>query len=214
MSLAHLFSADCIVELVLGSARAEEVHADERALAAGYGPEPAALFALGRTAAHRCLRHYGLESQPVLRGAGGEPIFPGGLKGSIAHTEGAGIAVTGPGGIIGGIGIDVERRGRQVNPDIARKVCRGPEAANLERAGENADELLLAFFCAKEAAYKAFFSYSGVRLRFEDVELDPGPEGFRGRLAEPERWPGLPKSFRALTWRGEGLLVLGVTLPS
>jgi 4'-phosphopantetheinyl transferase EntD len=160
-------------------------------------------FASGRGCAHRALERLGIPAGPVPAGARGEPLWPAGVVGTIAHCRGyRGCAVARAEDLLT-IGIDAEPN--QPLPqgligDVARPEEIGP-LAELARAEPTVhwDRLL---FSAKEAIYKAWYPLTERWLGFEDASLTidaeqrrfsaellvPGPvvagveiSGFRGR---------------------------------
>jgi 4'-phosphopantetheinyl transferase EntD len=66
---------------------------EEEALTAQYRPGRLATFRAGRSCAHRAVAALGLRSTAILRDAGGAPVWPVGLTGSIAHTRDIAVAL-------------------------------------------------------------------------------------------------------------------------
>jgi len=110
----------------------------------------------GRRCALWALRALGIQPAPIGRGAGGEPIWPIGIIGSISHTPGYVCALVARG--LGAVGIDVERADRQLSPRAWGWVggaCTLHEGGVREQA---------AVFALKEAFFK--LAYPSVRYRF------------------------------------------------
>jgi 4'-phosphopantetheinyl transferase EntD len=145
-------------------------------------------FASGRACAHRALERLGVGTAPVAAGERGEPLWPAGVVGTIAHCRGyRGCAVARTENLVT-IGVDAEPNEplpRGLLGDVARPEEIGP-LGELARAepGVNWDRLL---FSAKEAVYKAWYPLAQRWLGFEDAVLsfDPGERRFSARLLVP-----------------------------
>jgi 4'-phosphopantetheinyl transferase EntD len=126
-------------------------------------------FALGREAARQALRQIGYESDPaVLRGPGGEPLWPQGIVGSISHCYPWGVAVVAEASKHSAVGIDLESAERLQETDISNLVCEN----ELQWVQEGRVwERLLMVFSAKEAVYKAFYPIYRRYIDFKQVEL-------------------------------------------
>lgn len=149
---------------------------------------------LGRLLAARALERLGVEDREVGRGVSGEPLWPEGVVGSIAHTGGRVLVAVGRAadGVVA-VGVDVERT-RPVDARLLRRVL-APGEAPPACAGA------LGTFCAKEAVYKAQFPATGRFLGFADVRLAFGPSGaFRAEALVAE------EAVRAAVARLEGVL--------
>ena len=70
------------------------------------------LYKMGRHAAHLGLKALGADEIEVGRGERGQPLWPQGFVGSIAHTEGRALALVGSKEHFVGLGIDVEKESR------------------------------------------------------------------------------------------------------
>ena len=159
------------------------LHADEVAL---LGPNAVdrrrRYFALGRAAAHDALGELGIDGVAVGRGAAGEPVWPRGVVGAIAHAGDVAVGLVGWTREYAGLGVDVEELARGPSPRAARLVCR---PAEMEWADvESGTRRLTMLFSAKEAVFKAVFPLERVWLGFGDAELTWVPErcGFDARL--------------------------------
>ncbi len=130
-------------------------------------------FASGRDCAHRALAGLGLEPGPVGAGAGGEPLWPKGVVGSIAHCHGYRGCAVARTAELRALGIDAEPH----QPLSERLVERLATPAERERLATLAkveptvhwDRIL---FSAKEAAYKAWAPLAGRELGFAEIAVD------------------------------------------
>lgn len=121
----------------------------------------------GRHIAHELLRRLGSADLTILRGRSGDPIWPAGIVGSIAHDDEMAVAVAARAGALRSVGVDIEPA-LPLPPDLRAVV-----AAPRDRLGD----LGPAFggrilFAVKEAAYKASFPIDGRVLGFEDIAVD------------------------------------------
>jgi 4'-phosphopantetheinyl transferase EntD len=172
------------------------VHPGEEFVLSARGYEKKKLeFALGREAARLALRQIGFESGPaVLRGSGGEPLWPIGVAGSISHCYPWSVAVVGQHSNDLAVGIDLESVDRLREIDISNLICSDKELQWVQE-GEIRERLLMVF-SAKEAVYKAFYPIYQRYIDFKEVELswlsDQGC--FRAKFMNPA--PGfVPESF-------------------
>lgn len=121
----------------------------------------------GRRVAHELLRGLECVDVTIVRGPLGNPIWPEGIVGSIAHDEEMAVAVAARSGAVGSAGVDVEPA--LPLPDDLRDVV----ATSRDRLGGlepgMAGRIL---FAVKEAVYKASFPLDGRVLGFEDIAVD------------------------------------------
>ncbi|MCW2988483.1 MAG: putative phosphopantetheinyl transferase PptA [Solirubrobacterales bacterium] len=145
-------------------------------------------FATGRDCAHRALQRLRAPAGPVLSGNSGEPVWPAGVVGSIAHCRGYRGCAVAAATDLAAIGIDAEPH--ELLPEgLIEKVAGGEEKgalAMLTRAEPTIawDRLL---FSAKEALYKAWYPLAERWLGFEDAVLtiDRRERTFAARLLVP-----------------------------
>lgn len=135
-------------------------------------------FGDARWCAHQALRDLGhFDTEPILRGKQGMPLWPNGITGSMTHTEGFRAAVVAPKTKVLSMGLDAEPA-QPLPPGVVSSIARPGEMRQLERlrAGglECADRLL---FCAKEATYKAWFPMTHRWLGFDEAEIDLRDDG-------------------------------------
>jgi 4'-phosphopantetheinyl transferase EntD len=129
-------------------------------------------FAAGRRAARQALAELGQPSTAIPQAPDRSPIWPDGLTGSITHCDTLCIAALAPQTCHRSLGIDIEPAtplSADLEPVIAtpseqRALAALPPARRLHMAKQ--------IFCAKEALYKAQHPITGLRLEFQDVELD------------------------------------------
>lgn len=134
-------------------------------------------FAAGRLAARSALRSAGATGDlTILQGEKGEPIWPAGWIGSIAHTGEIAVAAVAPAHRVSGLhglGVDIEVARRVLRPDLGRRICTQNEIVSLPKDDLQRSFALIRIFSAKEAVYKAVYPLIQQFLEFRDVELDP-----------------------------------------
>jgi 4'-phosphopantetheinyl transferase EntD len=169
-------------------------------------------FASGRVCARRALGRLGIAPRAIPRGASGEPVWPGGVVGSITHCAGYRACAVARSCEIAAVGIDAGRNAAL--PDgVWERVAFGAERQRGRQvAGVCVDALL---FSAKESVYKAWFPLAGRWLGFEQavvtIELHEGAsEGALSveLLTEGPLLDGVPLSRLTGRWRCEGELLL------
>lgn len=170
-------------------------------------------FALGRSAAHDALVDSGLAPAPVAVGPAGEPVWPDGVVGSIAHCAGLAIAVVGRREDFAGIGIDVESESRRIDARTAQRICIANEMRWIE-ATQDPERHTMTVFCSKEAIYKALGLTDRASLGFHEVELSPGEEGMLHGAILGVAVPNAPRRFTARTLVDDGFVVACVMLPA
>ena len=139
----------------------------ENASIATREPRARAATGAGRRTAHELLRRLGCADPAVLRGPAGNPIWPAGIVGSIAHDDELAVAVAARTGALRSVGVDIEPA--QPLPRDLRAIVATPH----DRLGDLDPDLGgRILFAAKEAAYKAAFALDGRVLGFEDIAVD------------------------------------------
>ncbi len=166
-------------------------------------------FSLGRSCAHQALAKLGTEPQPILRGASREPIWPGGIVGSITHCDGYCAAAVARKTNVSSFGIDAEPI-RPVSDDVFRLIATKPEAAWIGRKEPSARSLIpweLLVFSAKESVFKTWFPIVGTWLGFDQVriEFDEISNEFRAVIS------GLPVQAPKEFSRLHGRFIVGAT---
>jgi 4'-phosphopantetheinyl transferase EntD len=172
-------------------------------------------YATGRTCARRALERLGIFSAPVLRGCGGEPVWPPGIVGSITHTAGYVAAAVAQAGQFSALGIDADAH-RPLPGGMIRMVSSDQERTwmrALEGDGMCWDAIL---FSAKESVYKAWFPLTGRWLGFADVTMtvDREAQTFHARLNIPplELSDRMLSEFDGRFSVGGGLVLTAVTV--
>ncbi len=170
---------------------------EERSLVVGAGERRRRDFTAGRACAHRALAELGHAGAAVLAGASREPLWPGGVVGSITHCDGYAAAAAASADQVMAIGVDAEPLAPLPDAVATRILADGEEPADV---GGRFDPVLLTF-SAKEAAFKAWYplthqwlelSQASVRTEGDHfvvtvlVEPGPGHRGAPARLAG--RW--------------------------
>lgn len=120
-----------------------------------------------RLAARRLLREAGLGDRAVPRGASGEPIWPAGWTGSLAHDETMALAALGRIEDVRSLGVDVEPR--EPLPEELLALVVGSQDRLPSPAGPESARLV---FSAKEAVYKAVFPLDRRILDYEDIAVN------------------------------------------
>jgi 4'-phosphopantetheinyl transferase EntD len=120
-----------------------------------------------RIVARQLMARLGLPPAAVPKETSGMPIWPAGLAGSIAHTDGIAVAALARTPDFRALGIDIEPA--LPLPADMRELVVSPR--EWQRLGEDplAGRVL---FAAKEAAYKAAYPLDRVFLEFADIEVD------------------------------------------
>ena len=120
-----------------------------------------------RIVARRLLAQLGYPDAQVPKGSGGEPVWPAGVIGSLAHDDEIAIAAVGLSNDFASIGIDVEPTGALPAEMLA--LVATPRERRIIDDGLLQAKLL---FAAKEAVYKAVYPLDRVFLEFGDIEID------------------------------------------
>ncbi|MFD7262613.1 4'-phosphopantetheinyl transferase [Streptomyces sp. NPDC059874] len=195
----------------------------EEAVVAGVAAGRRREFATVRHCARRALRELGggpgsaaPRGVALLPDGDGVPGWPDGVVGSMTHTRGYRAAVVARAPDVARLGIDAEPD-RPLRDGVLETIASPAERAALPLAcrgggggGVCRDRLL---FCAKEAAYKAWFPHARVRLGFRDVEVSfDGPAAAGGRFEARVRH-GAGELLRGRWGAGGGLLVAVVAMP-
>ena len=158
---------------------------EERLLPATASPLRAAEFRLGRRAAHLALEEIGCEPQPILRGLQREPIWPQGVAGSITHAGSHALAAAAFLSDVGGIGIDLEDRGRFF-PALETEIAGEDELSALGRMeGSAKEDATIELFSAKESIYKAHYPRIGHYFGFDAARIEFGPDHLVGYFTKP-----------------------------
>jgi len=135
-------------------------------------------FITGRVAARHALEKLKVESNnPLLKGEGGEPLWPDGIVGSISHStitqsKGFAVALTAKAPPFTVAGIDIENLSRNLTQPIERKICSPSELEWVNGTGFSGRKTrILTLFSAKETIYKALYPIVKRYISFREVEL-------------------------------------------
>ena len=110
-----------------------------------------------------------IERDPLTKA----PNWPKGIAGSLSHSSGLALAVVSDSPPIFGLGVDLEKANRTIDPRIERHICTQDESEDLHSLqSENHSIRLLMTFSAKESLYKCFYGKIPRNLlRFKNVSL-------------------------------------------
>lgn len=126
--------------------------------------------AFGRACARQALGR----SIAIPAGAGGAPLWPDGIVGSITHTDDDAAAMVAVRGTVVALGIDLESLAHAARTeDLLTTVTTAAERATADPVLP----LAALAFSAKEAVYKCLYPTAGRFLDFYDVELAIDPAG-------------------------------------
>ncbi|HEX8053269.1 MAG TPA: 4'-phosphopantetheinyl transferase superfamily protein [Thermoleophilaceae bacterium] len=142
-------------------------------------------FTTARGCARMALERLGVAPVAIPNGERGEPVWPGGIVGSITHCTGYRASAVARVEDVLSVGIDAEVHER-LPEGVLEQIAFGTELATVagDGGGVCLDRLM---FSAKEAVYKAWFPLARRWLGFEDVEMtiDVPVSSFRARLLVP-----------------------------
>jgi 4'-phosphopantetheinyl transferase EntD len=120
-----------------------------------------------RIVARQLLGRLGYASCAVPKGPSGEPQWPPGVVGSLAHDDQVAVAAVGLQRDVSAIGIDVEPA-EPLPPEMLDLVATAREQQSID-----ADPLRgRTLFAAKEAVYKAAYPRDRMFLEFHDIAVD------------------------------------------
>jgi len=171
-SLQHAMDALACPGLLLGHRLISP--GDEDALLAAEAASIAASVVAARRAsgaarivARQLLARLGHADFSLRRGAAGEPLWPAGIAGSLAHDDTVAVAAVARQRDIGAVGIDIEPAAPLL-PDMLALVATPRELQKI------ADDPLRGklLFAAKESVYKACYPLDHAFLEFHDIEVD------------------------------------------
>jgi len=120
-----------------------------------------------RIVARELLARLGLPACALPKGPAGEPIWPLGVVGSLAHDARLALATVGMSRDVGALGIDVEPA-EPLPPDLLDLVATPQERLAI---GDDLRQGRL-LFVAKEAVYKALYPLDRTVLEHHDVQID------------------------------------------
>lgn len=157
----------------------------EAAAISGAARPRRAEFATTRWCARAALARLALPSAPIAQGSHGEPLWPVGTTGSITHCVGYRACALALKRDVAALGIDAEPH-RPLPPGLLDAVAFAGEHLKLSQWLSRAPDICWdrLLFSAKESAYKAWFSFAGQLLRFDDaiISFDYAKRQFTVRL--------------------------------
>lgn len=129
-------------------------------------------FLAGRACAHRALRALGRDDAPLPPAPSGEPVWPPGTVGSIAHGGDLAAAVVASTRHAWTVGLDIEPLDPPLEPGVEQLVLTAGERSGAAQPHPLAAHRSKIAFCVKECVYKGLFPATGWRLEFADVTVD------------------------------------------
>jgi 4'-phosphopantetheinyl transferase EntD len=147
------------------------LHPEEQCFVRYAVPERRRHFAAGRACAREALKRFGIENFPLRVGTAHEPLWPSGIVGSLSHCSGyCGVAVSRRRATLA-LGLDVDSAA-PLMPRLRRIVCSQTEQEWIDRHPRpRYSDWAKIIFSAKESVYKCYFSLTGRRLNFHQVEI-------------------------------------------
>ena len=213
-ALSHVLPSGAAVSLVAIDAATGKIFPEEIALVATAVGRRRAEFSAGRICARRALTKIGFAPVSILQGAGGEPLWPHRVVGSITHDDGWCAAVVHRADQLDAIGVDLARIVPLTN-DVVRLFCSTRELDHLaalptaERAAAAA-----ARFSLKEAVLKCLQPALGNPIDVRDLEIDM--HGCLPRVDLPSACRTLDDGWRVVSCRyriHDGWVVSGAWIP-
>ena len=159
----------------------------ERAVVSGASAERRREFATGRHCARTALGRIGVLAGPILPDEDRAPQWPAGVVGSITHCARYRAAAVTHSDEVAGVGIDAEPHA-PLPGEVLALVLRDEERARLVSLADAHSDVHWdrVVYCAKEAAYKAWFPLTRRWLGFADVSTTVRLDGtFRAQLLAP-----------------------------
>ena len=116
----------------------------------------------------------GCAPAPIARHENGAPIWPEGIRGSIAHASGAWCALCAFADRYKSLGIDIEDRNRLVSDQAMELFVNPAEAAWLKKLFYSANAVFrMAVFSAKESVYKLLSPIAGSSVSYDSFSILP-----------------------------------------
>lgn len=120
-----------------------------------------------RVVARALLSRLGHADVTIPKASSGEPVWPEGIVGSLAHEERVAVAAVAPTSAYIALGIDIEPAD-ELPGDLAEVIATPTERSLYGQAFVRGRQL----FAAKEAVYKAVYPLDRRFLDFHDIEVD------------------------------------------
>ncbi|MBR9650560.1 4'-phosphopantetheinyl transferase family protein [Thalassovita aquimarina] len=186
----------------------------ERAAVAKAVPKRVREFAAGRAAARAAFAELGLQQPAIPVAADRSPVWPGGISGSISHTDELCLAVVSDAPHWRAIGLDAEAT-TPLSPDIWDIVLTPEELRAVghlpqEKRGHHGKLI----FCIKEAAYKAQYPVSKTIFDFQTLAVELKGHRFRAEFRRdvPPFRNGV--TIQGVFFEADGHFVAGAILPN
>ena len=147
-------------------------------------PKRRAEFRAGRTFARAALGELGVAPVPIVAGADRAPVWPPGVAASITHDATYCGVMAARVSDYAAVGIDIESSA-PLDADLVHSICSATELGHGAALGDTLSvDFPKLIFCAKESAYKAYFSLTRTFLDFSDMEirLSPRDGAFTGTV--------------------------------
>jgi enterobactin synthetase component D len=184
---------------------------EERALADRLGEGRRASWVAGRAALRAALADLGVTAGPLISTPRGAPLVPREALGSISHKHTLAVALAVRAEPELALGVDLELDA-PLRVDISRRVLTPGELRALEPFdGAQRNHEVLLRLSAKEAIYKALDPFVSRYVSFQEVEVEPHPDGTltagltltggEGPFSVDLRWQTLAPSYLLTTAR-------------
>lgn len=136
-------------------------------------------FRTVRACAREAMRQLGWGPAPILRGTRGEPLWPEGLVGSMAHCPGYRVAAVARAEAVATIGIDAEPNEPLPDVDMTLLIANAEEGALLSALAVRHLDIAWArlLFSAMKSVYKAWYPLTGRWLDFHDAMVTTAGSG-------------------------------------
>jgi 4'-phosphopantetheinyl transferase EntD len=159
----------------------------EWAVVANAVPSRQREFATSRRCAREALSDLGHLVNEVPRGEGGEPVWPVGVVGALAHCHGYRAAAVASRNDLSAIGIDAEPN-QPMPAGVLDVIALEAEVAELDALPRTAVSWERLLFCAKESVYKVWYPLMHSWLDFDQAHVTIDPTGrFDAHLRIPAR---------------------------
>lgn len=140
-------------------------------------------FLAGRYAAIAALNAMGVYTNQIPIAENRSPIWPIGIKGSIAHTDSKAITIVSNSVFLTEIGVDMEPWiSKQVSKEISEEILTPDEHELLHTFDYPFERLLTVCFSAKESVYKAIFGQIKWVTSFKQLETVSITLGEKGMI--------------------------------
>lgn len=128
-------------------------------------------FSTSRWCARKSLEKLDTNASPILTGTKGEPLWPKGIVGSIAHAKGIYCAAVGRESAYLSLGIDIEPVDRYIDDETFDLIANNVEIEWIKCAGRKKDVMKLLIFSAKECFFKLLYPLIKMNFSFEAASV-------------------------------------------